>query len=419
MDNYEFEKRREKLFDKLKDYSCALIFSSVAKTANADATLPYEVNRNFYYLTGIDQENCCLMLVKSANSKQEFLFIDEYDELKEKWTGKRLTSDEAKEISSVRNILLNNSLFPKINRCLSKEHSLYGEINNLYLDLTKEIKIGDEIYTTSLSEELKKEYNVKVIDIFDDIASLRMVKSNKEIMAIKEAIKITNNALLHLMNSLSSGKKEYLVANEFNKACFDSGELVLAFPTILASGKNSCCLHYPNPMDTIKKDSIVLCDLGARYKYYCADISRTYPSDGKYTTLQRKIYQIVLDCNKEVIKFIKPGKTIAELQKFTIDFMAGKCLLEGLINKPEDIKKYYFHNVSHHLGLDTHDVSFRDRMLEPGMIITVEPGLYFSEFDIGVRIEDDVLVTDFGSECLSKQIIKEIDDIENLLGSKK
>ena len=151
---------------------------------------------------------------------------------------------------------------------------------------------------------------------------------------------------------------------------------------------------------------------------YCADISRTYPVNGKFNDLQRKIYEIVLGCNKLIIKLVKPGITIAELQQAAINYLASKCVEAKLIEKESDISKYYFHNISHHIGLDTHDPSFRNLPLEEGNIISDEPGLYFKELGIGIRIEDDILVTSDGSYNLSGKIIKEINDIERFMSFK-
>ena len=166
----------------------------------------------------------------------------------------------------------------------------------------------------------------------------------------------------------------------------------------------------------LNKEDMILLDLGAECNNYHADISRTYPITGKYSPLQKKIYTIVLECNKHIIEMIKPGVSIRDLQNETINFLAEGCLKEGLIKDKEEIKNYYFHGVSHHIGLDTHDPYPRySGTLVPGMILSCEPGLYFEELGIGVRIEDDILITEDGNINLSEDIIKEIDDIENFM----
>ena len=180
-------------------------------------------------------------------------------------------------------------------------------------------------------------------------------------------------------------------------------------------------MHHPISQQEkiIEEGELVLFDLGYRYNGYSADISRTYPVNGVFSDEQKKIYQAVLTCNKEIINYIKPGLCIKDLQEKAIEILKREAVKAGLVKEDEDIKKYYIHNVSHHLGLDTHDVGGRETILVPGNVITVEPGLYFVEKGIGVRIEDDVLVTENGSECLSKGIKKEISDIEKMLSKRK
>ena len=193
----------------------------------------------------------------------------------------------------------------------------------------------------------------------------------------------------------------------------------LAFSTIIANGKNATCLHYPSQNDFVKENDLILFDLGFAHDGYSADISRTYPVNGIYQGKQKLIYEAVLNCNKAVINYVKPGLKLKDLQEFALDFLKKETVRLGLLKPEDDIKKYYIHNVSHHLGLDTHDVCDRELPLVPGCVITVEPGLYFVEDGIGVRIEDDVLVTENGSEVLSKGIKKEIADIEKMLRNKK
>jgi Xaa-Pro aminopeptidase len=186
----------------------------------------------------------------------------------------------------------------------------------------------------------------------------------------------------------------------------------------VAAGKNATCLHYPTQNDVTKDSDLVLFDLGYRHKQYCADISRTFPISGKFVGLQAKVYEAVLTTNKAVIKYAKPGLLLKDLQDFAIETLKNECLRLGLMTEDDDIRNYYYHGVSHHLGLDTHDVAVKDRPLQSGNVITVEPGLYFAKFGIGVRIEDNVLITEDGAMNLSKNIVKEMDEIERLMASR-
>ena len=181
---------------------------------------------------------------------------------------------------------------------------------------------------------------------------------------------------------------------------------------------NATILHYPTSRDKVKSNDLVLFDVGAAKNYYSADISRTYPASGKFSELQRKIYEIVLNCNKQTIKFMRPGITLMEANEFAKNFLADECVEKGLIENKADISRVYYHSVSHFLGLDTHDCGTKDDKLVPGNVVTCEPGLYFKEFGIGVRIEDDVLITEDGSVNLSEGVVKEVDAIEKMLRSR-
>lgn len=411
----EFAERREKLYKKLDNDSLLILYSGVAKTRSADDLYRFEVNRNFYYLTNIQQENTVLVVSKFDGLIKEYLFVNEYDEVKEKWTGKRLTANEARELSGINNVLYTPTLNAQL-QILFESKETYYRIKKVYMDLEKELKIGDEAYTTVIKDSLSLNYpHIEFVDVYNDIIRLRMVKSPAEIEEFKEAISKTNIGLQRIMKKMEPGLYEYQLSSLFYYTIQDYDYSELSFPTICASGVNATCLHYPTPVSKINDGDLILFDLGAQNNLYCADISRTYPINGKFNELQKTIYSIVLECNKLIIKSIKPGITIADLQNITVEFLANECLKAKLIKTPEEIHKYYFHGISHHIGLDTHDPSFRNLPLEPGNIISDEPGLYFKELGIGVRIEDDILVTEDGSYNLSNQIIKEVQDIENAL----
>ena len=414
----EFELRRQKLFEELPDNSVSLIFAGTAKICSEDEYYPFEVNRNFFYLTGIEQENSVLMLIKCPGERKEYLFLDEYNEVKERWTGKRLTFEEATEISLLSNVYSNNTFESMLTMSLSRDNNSYGNIDNLLLDLSNEIKIKLNCSTQTFAKELEEKYpSLNVGNVYPYIVELRLVKSEEEIKNLEEAINVTSTGINDLLVEMRFGMSEHELSDRFEFYGKTHGRRKLSFETICATGKDATILHHPINQQTgvIRNGDLVLFDLGYKYNGYCADISRTYPANGVFSEEQRKIYEAVLNCNKAVIEYIKPGLSIPELQEFAIAFLKKECVRLGLIKEDDDILKYYIHSVSHFLGLDTHDVGDRKRKLVPGNVITVEPGLYFVEKGIGVRIEDDVLVTSTGSKCLSRGIKKEIADIEKLM----
>ena len=413
----EFELRRKKVFEQMKDNSVAIFFSGVSKIASADEMLPFVVNKNFFYLTNIKQEHSALLLIKSLGEKKAYLFIDPYSELKEKWTGKRLTVDKAMALSEIKNVYTTDNFETMVKLALANDNNQYGDIDCVYLDLTSpEQKINEGEYITDLSLKLKLDYsNKEIVDIYPIMRDLRMVKSSTEIEYIIKAIDKTNNGISCLVSQLNGGIVEHELADYFEMYGRAHDRAPLAFSTIIAGGKNATCLHYPTQDDVIRQEDLVLFDLGYSYNGYSADVSRTFPVSGQFSELQRRVYEAVLNCNKAVIAYAKPGLTIKDLQEYATEFLKKECIRLRLMDPTDDIRNYYYHNVSHHLGLDTHDISDREKPLVNGNVITVEPGLYFAKYGIGVRIEDDVLISMDGSIVLSKNIVKEIDEIENMM----
>ena len=414
---YELENRRNKVFEQMKENSVAILFSGVSKVASEDECLPFCANKNFFYLTNIKQEHSALMLIKGIGVKKTYLFIDPYSELKEKWTGKRLTVDNAVALSDIKNVYTTDNFETMLSLALANEGNQYGDIDCIYLDLSSpEQKLKDKFFMNDLEIKLKLEHNNKeIVDIYPIMRDLRMVKSSQEVDNIIKAIEKTNAGICYLLNKLSAGVVEHEIADHFEIYGRSQDRAPLALSTIIASGKNATCLHYPTQDDTIKENDLVLFDLGYSYNGYSADISRTFPVNGKFEGVQRKIYEAVLECNKAVINYAKPGLTIKQLQEFATEFLRKACIASGLMDANDDIRNYYYHNVSHHLGLDTHDISDREKPLVNGNVITVEPGLYFANYGVGVRIEDDVLITLDGAIVLSKNIVKEIDEVEKLM----
>ena len=414
----EYAIRRNKLFNLLDDNSVTILFSGLGRKKSGDENYDFVPNKNFYYLTGIEQENSILMLLKNDGEKSTYLFVDEKDEKIEKWVGYKLTLNEARDISGIENVAVRTTFDGKMLAFFESNNSVGERISKFYLDLEPELKIGEGKSTQTYKKELEVVHQVEVCDVNGLVGSLRKVKSKAEIELIKEAIATTNLGLKHALLELKSGRYEYNLRNAFEFAVFEDQDAKLAFASIVAAGENATILHYPSQKDVVKSNDLVLFDVGASKDYYASDISRTYPVFGKFSELQRKIYEIVLNCNKQTAKFMRPGITLNEANEFAKNFLAAECLEKGLISSKEEISKVYYHSVSHFMGLDTHDCGSKNDKLEPGNVVTCEPGLYFKDLKIGVRIEDDVLITENGSEILSDSIIKEVDDIEKTLRSR-
>ncbi|MFA6675691.1 MAG: aminopeptidase P family protein [Bacilli bacterium] len=415
----DMENRREKLFAQMKENSAAVVFAGAPKIATEDEYYPFIANRHFFYLSNIEQENSILLFVKGISEKKIYLFIDEYNELKEKWTGRRLTQEEARQKSRLQNIYLTDNFENMLSLVLSSKNNQYGQIDTLYLDLSPELKIKESFSTQEFEKFVNNEYpHIKTINLYPIITELRMVKSSEEIGELLNAINATNNGIIQLISVIKPGLLEKKIGDTFEFFGRQHDYRQLAFPTIVASGKNATCLHYPTQNDVTKENDLILFDLGYKMNGYCADISRTFPVNGVFSGLQRDIYQAVLNCNKAVIEHVRAGMTLKDLQDFTRDYLKKECVRLHVLDEDEDVVKYYFHNISHHLGLDTHDCANRELPLQNGNVITIEPGLYLADKGFGVRIEDDVLISNGRGECLSKGIVKEIKDIERLFKSR-
>jgi Xaa-Pro aminopeptidase len=296
---------------------------------------------------------------------------------------------------------------------------MHGDNCNVYIDLDDELKIASRTTTKEFKDSIQNRYdNIVIFNAYNLLVDLRMIKSYEEINRIEQAIMYTKSGIDSVMQEIKPDMFEYELLAEFEYTLRKKYNTKVSFDTIAASGRNAAILHYPTPNDVLKDGDLMLFDLGAQCSNYCADVSRTFPINGKYSDFQLKLYNEVLKANEIVIMSVVPGVTITELQQIAIRSLSKSLMDLGLIQKEEDYIKYYFHNVSHHLGLDTHDPSFRDRPLEPGNIITVEPGLYIKELGIGIRIEDDILVTKTGNMNLTISIPKNAAEIERLLGSR-
>jgi Xaa-Pro aminopeptidase len=414
MDAKEFNLRREKVFQHIMEQSIFILYSGGLIKSSADATYPFFVNKNFYYLTGIEQENSILVMLKTPTTVKTYLFIDEIDETKTRWVGKKLDVETATKVSGIHDIFMMSMFDTRLKEMLLDTNG-FGKVTHAYFDLEKNIVIDGHLKTTErIADDLKKLYPTLTIDnAYPLITRLRMIKSPKEVEAIRVAIKGTAYGLQSIRKHLKPGLFEHQIEGLFQYAIKEYANMGLAFDTIIASGKNAIVLHYPNPKDKIADGALVLCDLGATNGQYRGDITRTYPANKKFNPLQKQVYETVLKANQLIIQMAKPGLKIVDLQQACLKFLAESAVKEGWIKTVEDIGKIYYHNVGHHLGLDTHDPIARDVALEPGCVITVEPGLYIKELGIGIRIEDNILITEKGCENLSIDIPKSIEEIEN------
>lgn len=432
--------RREKLLNILDEGSLVIVLGASSVNRSYDDSYRFKQNKNFFYLTGFTEPNAVLLLAPGgmeyhdANSgkmlkTKELLFVQKKDPLKETWTGRRLGFGNVKNELGIEAGMENSKLGDVLNDLISKDKynkiyiSLY-DLNFLKGEVKNELRGFVNSWITLAT-------NVQLIDMNYILAKMRNVKKEYEIEQVRYASTATAAAFYNTIQRIKPGMYEYQVQAMLEHYYKDFGCADVAFETIIAGGNNTCILHYNTNRNKLEAGDLVLIDSGAEFNYYNGDLTRTVPVNGKFSKEQRQIYQIVLDAQLAVIRKIRPGVKLTELKKYSVEQLKKGVQKLGLLKKGFDITKYTLHGVGHHIGLDTHDAVANKKVggadfdtLLVGNIITVEPGLYFPEDAreipakyrrIGVRIEDDVLVTKQGSEVLSDALPKEADDIEYLM----
>lgn len=404
---------RNKLMETIKDDSMVILFAGKAPKKTGDELYEFTPNRNFYYLTGIQEQEHIVVLSKTKETISETLFLKDIDLDAEMWNGKTLRDNEGKEISGIEEVAYMKEFSSYIHRTINGSESI-----KLYLDLNREAINEPDSEANIFAREIRNKYPQVIIrNLSNKIAPLRIIKSQEEIDQMKKAIEITIEGVKALMKNAKAGMKEYEIEAYFDFECKTKGAKDYAFKTIAAAGKNATILHYAENNSQIRDGELILFDLGAQWNLYNADITRTFPVNGRFKDRQKEVYEAVLRVNKAVIEKIKPGLNYKELNAWATDLIAEECIKLGIIKDKNEVRKYYWHSIGHSLGLDTHDVEPQGRnfTFAEGMVFTVEPGIYIGEENIGIRIEDDVLVTKDGCEVLTKEMIKEVNEIEEFM----
>lgn len=406
---------RNKIFNVIEDNSIVILHSGYDQHKSADAVRKYEVNKNFYYLTGICQKDVKLVMVKMGNLKLSWLFIDKIDEVMAKWVGRTLTKEEATAISNVDAVYYNEQFESVVSSLYQPTRHFAYSAERVYLDLEVSRIPLYNTFALDYAKVLKELYpSVDIKNIYHSVVEARMQKSEGEIEEIVKSIETTKNAIYNVMKHHNELDNESLATAYHDFTLIHEGK-PNSFENIIASGKNATILHYDSNNSPIEKDSLLLMDVGCYTNWYSSDISRTFPVSGKFTPKQKEIYEIVLNTNKKCIEFAKAGITWKEINDYAKSLLAEGLKKIGLIKEDAELIKYYFHSIGHSLGLDVHDPSIYAKGLVEGMVITIEPGLYIEELGIGIRIEDNIVITKDKAIVLSKDIVKEIEDIENLM----
>jgi len=411
MNSRFYGENRRRVAAHMTDKEAMLFFSGESIRKTADEDFPFFTNRNFLYLTGIKQERSALLLQKRDDLTSECLFVTKPDVEREIWTGRRFTDEEIHEVSGVEGVEDINNLSRILDRLLSSQQILT-------------IWLCFDALASERSFDLEREFTkhvqsrhpyISVKNSYPLLAAMRKIKAPEEIDAIRKAMQITESGIRRMMRVSKPGMLEYELEAEFNHELATHGQRRTAFPSIIAGGERIFYLHYANPMSVLADSELILSDVGAAYDEYCTDISRVFPANGHFSKRQAQLYQVAFAANRAVMEQVHPGEFFPQLNRTCrkVSFEGLKAL--GLLNDLADVGRYVWHGAVHHVGLDTHDVGGYDEPMAENMIFTVDAGIYVREWGIGLRIEDNVLVTEDGCENLSAGIPAMIEEIESLM----
>jgi Xaa-Pro aminopeptidase len=422
-----FVSNRKNLLKEIKTNSVVALNANDIMPTNADGTMRFRQNSDLFYLTGVDQEESILVLCPDFPDAKfrEVLFLRETSEQIALWEGHKLTKEEAREATGIRTVLW-VSEFQRIFHNMM----VMGNVEQVYLNTNDHYRA--DVSVDSRDQRFIKWCQLKYpLHKYERLAPimhrLRTTKSKPEIELMQKACDITDKAFRRVLKFVKPGVKEYEIEAEYAHEFLRNGSRGFAYEPIIASGANSCVLHYIVNDQVCREGDVLLLDVGAEYANYNADLTRTIPVSGRFTKRQREVYDAVLRIQKAAMKMLKPGVAYfeyhKEIQKITEQELIGLRLIDKQDIKKQNpekplFMKYFAHGTSHMLGLDVHDVGNMYQKMVPGMVWTVEPGIYIREENLGVRIENNVVITKTGIIDLMKNIPAEAEEIEDIMHAK-
>lgn len=436
MTQQEFVRRRQALLAKMAPASAAVIFAAPEATRSNDSEYPYRQNSDFWYFTGFNEPEAVLLLIKSDESHNHSVLFNRVRDLTaEIWFGRRLGQDAAPAKLSVDRALPFDDISEQLPQLLNgldvvyHAQGLFAEADTLLFTALEKLRRGSRQNLTAPAS---------IIDWRPWVHEMRLFKSPEEQAILREAGRISALAHTRAMQQCRPGMYEYQLEGEIHHEFNRHGARFPSYNTIVGAGENCCILHYTENECRMRDGELVLIDAGCELQGYAGDITRTFPVNGKFTVPQRAIYDIVLASLNRALELFRPGTSIREVNAEVVRIMVTGLVKLGVMNGEVETliaeqahRQFFMHGLSHWLGLDVHDVGFygndRDRILEPGMVITVEPGLYIApdadvpaEYrGIGIRVEDDIIITADGNENLTDTVVKDADEIEALMAAAK
>jgi Xaa-Pro aminopeptidase len=420
-----FVRNREKLRALLQPNSIAIVLANDIYPTNADGTMAFKQNSDLFYLTGVDQEETVLVLMPDAADpkEREILFVKETSEHIAIWDGEKLNKEQAREATGIERIEWSHGFESWI-------HRLVPQADHIYLATNEHLRAATVVETAN-DRFIKKCQARYPLHRYERLAPLmhrlRMIKDPVELAIIQRACDITEAGFRRLLGFVKPGVGEWQVEAELAHEFIRRGSRGFAYNPIIGSGKNACVLHYLDNHSVCQDGEMLLLDIAAEYAGWASDLTRTIPVNGRFTARQREVYNSVLRVFRGANEILRPGNRQLEYQKAVVELMEAELVRLGLISAKDAkaqgpdkplVRKYFMHGVSHHLGLDVHDVCPPHEPFAEGNVFTIEPGIYIREEGLGVRIENDVLLGKDKNIDLMASIPIEADEIEELMNQR-
>lgn len=425
IDSSLFIRNRKRFTANMQEKSVAVFNSNDIFPISADSTMPFQQHRDIFHLSGVDQEESILVLFPSCSNEKhrEILFLRETNEHIAVWEGEKLTKESALEVSGIKTVYWLNQFDAIFKQFMVEADALYLNTNE-HLRANTEVETREDRFIKKIKVDFPAHQVKKSAPIMHNI---RAIKDDVEIDLMQKACNITEKGFRRLLSFTKPGVFEYELEAELIHEFIRNKSKGFAYTPIIASGKNACVLHYIENNQECKDGDIILLDVAAEYANYSSDLTRCIPVNGRFSKRQAEVYNAVLSVKKEAEKLLVPGTFLAEYHKEVGSLMEEQLVNLGLLDKTDiknqdpnwpAYKKYFMHGTSHYIGLDTHDVGPWNEPIQAGMVFTCEPGIYIPEENIGIRIEDDLVVKENGLPFnLMSNIPIEVDDIEGLMNS--
>ena len=410
--NKEFyRENRATLYGSVEKNSLVIVFAGRAPKRSNDENYEFYANRNFLYLTNVEQENTVLMTAVLEEGVDEFLYILPPDAMAERWTGRRLKPDEIEELSGISRTKYLDTFMNSLWLYLRTKG-----IERIYLDFDKLEDKEADTESYRLARYLQKEFPfIQIKNLQEQLRRQRTIKKPCEIEALRKAEEITGEAIIAMMKASRPGMYEYQYKAEFDYVLAQHGVLMSGFPSIISSGENNFCIHYYDYRGRAKDGDMILNDVGARWEHEINDVSRGWPCNGKFTEKQKLLYQCAYNTSEHMFQILKPGIPMQDVDKMIREYCYEQLHAAGVCDSYDEIGTYMWHGGAHHIGFDVHDVVSRNIKTAPGMVFCVDVGIYHEEWGIGFRLEDNCLITENGCENLSAAIPRTIEEIEAIM----